>query len=134
MKAYPEESGDVHEDYPVKIDLGKEVDDYPSPCEMASKNPKNPKNGKKRTVYPCLYLSGVEGLEDVPKEGHAIITFKRISMTVRDRNGEQDNSVELEIEDIHFQSKTKEDENEDIAEGMKRLMEEQEEESEEEED
>jgi len=55
-------------------------------------------------------------------------------MTVRDRNGEQDNSVELEIEDIHFQSKTKEDENEDIAEGMKRLMEEQEEESEEEED
>lgn len=129
MKAYPEESGDVHEDYPVKIELGKEVDDYQ--CEMAS--PKHEK-GKKRTVYPYLYLNGVEGIEDVPKEGHAIITFKRTSMTVRDRNGEQDNSVELEIEDIHFQSKTKEDENEDIAEGMKRLMEEQEEESEDEED
>ena len=129
MKAYPEQSGDVHEDYPVKLELGKEVEDYCEPCTQSSK----PEKGKKKkTVYPCLYLNGIEGLEDIPKEGHAIITFKRIGMTLRERNGEADNSVELEISDVHFQAKGKKDEEEDMAEGMKRMMDDDESEEDEE--
>jgi hypothetical protein len=37
---------------------------------------------KTKTYYPTLYISGVDGLGDLPKEGYALIYFRRKSLSI----------------------------------------------------
>jgi hypothetical protein len=63
-------------EFPNEIDLGRteEVPDYADAKEETKT--------KKRTYYPTLYVRGVDGLGDLPKEGYALIYFKRKSLSI----------------------------------------------------
>lgn len=63
-------------EFPNEINLGRTetVPDY------AAKEDSPPT--KKRTYYPSLYISGVQGLGDLPKEGYALIYFKRKRLSI----------------------------------------------------
>jgi len=83
-------------EFPVHIELGKTADmgDFPMPGKSDSK-------GKKKKFYPSLYISDVEGLEDIPEEGCLLIDFKRRSINVRKNDaGKTTTSVELEVHTI----------------------------------
>lgn len=63
-------------EFPNEIDLGRteDVPDY--------ENKKEDVKTKKRTYYPTIYIRGVDGLGDLPKEGRALIYFKRKSLSI----------------------------------------------------
>ena len=128
MKELP---GDIHPDFPVKIELGKKSG---GPVEAPVPSTKENKDKK---YYPCLYLSDIDGLEDIPKEGHALIYYRKKGASTReDDNGKIHTSADLEIEDIHFPAKEEAEEGEEMEEEMKAMMdgkEDEESESEEEE-
>lgn len=79
-------------DFHSEIDLGREVND--GGAEML----RAPKGGKKRKVYPVLYIENVEGLPMLPKEGCAMVKFRRTRMSVEENgNGDESGGVTLEI-------------------------------------
>ena len=83
-------------EFPIHIELGKSADmgDFPMAGKSDSK-------GKKKKFYPTLYVSDVEGLEDIPEEGCILIAFKRRSINVRKSDsGKTTTSVELEVRTI----------------------------------
>jgi hypothetical protein len=60
-----------------------------------------------RKIYPTLYLSDIEGLEDIPDSGEMTIKFVRKSRTVIERteggkDSDREVSVSLDIESITF--------------------------------
>lgn len=76
-------------DFPVEIELGREIKDYPVEATNAK-----PKKGKSRMSYPTLYLNGIEGLRDLPKDGVALIYFHRNRIGIVDReNGDGPASI-----------------------------------------
>lgn len=79
------------------------------------------KGKKQRKVYPSLYISGASGLEDLPREGYALIHFKRRSVTLGDRDGEECCSAELEVHEIRLPEKGGGEEMGDVADAMKSL-------------
>ena len=91
----------MHDDpnYPNEIDLGREIEAAPMP---AATSDKPGKKAKSRMSYPTVYLSGIEGLRDLPKDGVALIYFhrNRIGMVDRDTNDPHApaNGDEAEIE------------------------------------
>lgn len=83
------------DEFPIHIDLGKMPDE--SGPEVAS-----PGKGKKRKpYYPSLYISNIKGLEDLPKDGCALIEFHRGNVSVNTPDdGEPSSSVELQIKTL----------------------------------
>lgn len=79
------------------------------------------KGKKQRKIYPSLYISGASGLEDLPREGYALIHFKRRSVTLGDRDGEECCSAELEVHEIRLPEKGGGEEMGDVADAMKSL-------------
>lgn len=85
-------------EFPVHIELGKTPEITLSEPVPASKSESK---GKIKKYYPSLYISDVEGLEDIPEEGCVLIDFKRRSINVNtNQNGKTTTSVELEIHTI----------------------------------
>lgn len=78
----------------MKIDLGKEslsagCCSAPSPCDSG-----------KKIYYPSLYLSGTSKM-DLPDEGEALISFKKVSSGMDERDGEEPHyRCELEVRSI----------------------------------
>lgn len=68
-----------------KIDYGAE----PSVAPVADK--------KEKMSYPTLYLSGVEGLDELAGKGIAQIEYRMRSCTVREDDEGRDYSAEIEI-------------------------------------
>ena len=120
----------MHDDFPVSIDLAL---DFPVISDMPST-----KKGSKK-VYPSLYISGAKNLESLPREGYALIHFKRRSVTVGERDDEECCSADLEIHEIRLPEKGDDEEMGDMADALKSmakergLVEDESEESEEEE-
>lgn len=84
----------LKEKFPVEIDLGKKREEYGSPVEVSK--------SEKKTYYPSLYMSDIKGISDIPKEGYALIRFKRGRRNFSD-GGEDDDasaSVDLQIHSI----------------------------------
>lgn len=90
---------DLQGSFPTKIDLGRDVPDYdsPSPGSPAKKDPKR----KMVKSYPTLYISDVSDLPMLPKEGYALIYFRRKGMNLRDdkEHGEVA-GADLEIQEL----------------------------------
>jgi|HubBroStandDraft_3_1064219.scaffolds.fasta_scaffold196732_1 hypothetical protein len=63
-------------EFPNEIKLGRteKVPDYSADKEETPT--------KTKTYYPTLYISGVDGLGDLPKEGYALIYFRRKSLSI----------------------------------------------------
>lgn len=102
----------MHEQFPVSIDL--EI----SPPEPVDLGMVAGKKGKSQPMYPSLYISGAKNLEDLPREGYALIHFKRRSVTMGDRDGEECCSADLEVHEIRLPEKGTEEEMGDIGEAL----------------
>jgi hypothetical protein len=102
----------MHDDFPVSIDLALE---FPAMGEM----PSTKKSSKK--VYPSLYISGAKNLESLPREGYALIHFKRRSVTVGERDDEECCSADLEIHEIRLPEKGDDEEMGDMADALKSM-------------
>lgn len=103
----------MHDDFPVSIDLEVSVPEMDMPMSTKGK--------KQRKIYPSLYISGASRLEDLPREGYALIHFKRRSVTLGDRDGEECCSAELEVHEIRLPEKGSGEEMGDVADAMKSL-------------
>lgn len=98
------------DDFPIHIDLGKMPDENSPVAESA-----DGKKAKRKPYYPTLYISGIEGLGDLPKDGCALIEFRRKRMSVdTPEDGEDTGSVELQIKTICLME-PKDGDGEDLA-------------------
>ena len=95
--------------FPNEIDLGKTPGEACSPCMSTSET--KGKKKKPKPYYPSLYLSGIDGLEGIPKEGYALVMFKRRSITISQDQESEDprTSADLEIQSISFPEVTSEE-------------------------
>ncbi len=83
------------DDFPNHIDLGKTPDETDMPVAPLGKN-KAPKK-----YYPTLYLRDIAGLENLPKDGWALIHFHRSDLSLRTpADGEDGASAELQVKEL----------------------------------
>lgn len=108
----------MHEQFPISIDLAI------TPPEPIDLDMVVGKKGKSKPMYPSLYISGVKNIEDLPREGYALIHFKRRSLTVGEREGEDCCSADLEIHEIRLPEKDTAEEMGDIGEALTSMAEE----------
>lgn len=113
------------------INLGRKIEPIETIEDVSEKVPD--------MVYPSLYLSDREGLENAPEvgsTGKAMVEFKVISKTKSERENKTNISTDLEIMSIQFmESSMSEDEDEDeIERGLRESEEEMDSEDEDEED
>lgn len=102
----------MHDDFPVSIDLAIELPEMD--MSAGKKRPSKP-------MYPSLFISGAKNLEDLPREGYALIHFKRRSVTMSDRDGEDCCSADLEIHEIRLPEKGAEEEMGDMEDVLKSM-------------
>lgn len=105
----------MHDEFPVSIDLAI------TPPEPVDLDMVVGKKGKSKPMYPSLYISGVKNIEDLPREGYALIHFKRRSMTMGERDGEECCSADLEIHEIRLPEKGAAEEMGDMEDAMTSL-------------
>lgn len=103
----------MHDDFPVSIDL--EITPPKGVVIMGDKK------GASKPMYPSLYISGATGLESLPREGYALIHFKRRSITMGERDDESCCSADLEVHEIRLPEKGSEEEMGDMEDAMKSL-------------
>lgn len=101
----------MHNDFPVSIDLAIDV---PAVEEM----PTNKKSRRSEPMYPSLFISGAANLESLPREGYALIHFKRRSVTLGERDGEECCSADLEIHEIRLPEKSSDEETGDMEDAL----------------
>lgn len=101
----------MHNDFPVSIDLAIDVPEMGTGVSQK-------KTAKSETMYPSLYISGVSNLESLPREGYALIHFKRRSITMGERDGEECCSADLEIHEIRLPEKGSDEEMGDMEDAM----------------
>lgn len=72
----------------MKIDLKvkPETEKMPEVCDPMNK-----------PYYPCVYISNNPKISEIPEEGTAIITYKKVSETESNRNGKHSYSCDIEI-------------------------------------
>jgi len=106
----------MHDDFPVSIDLEIPA---PKPADMDIAVSKGSR--KMKPLYPSLFISGANGIENLPREGYALIHFKRRSLTMGDREGEDCCSAELEIHEMRLPEKGGGEEMGDLADAIKSM-------------
>lgn len=80
----------------MKIDLKRKPEtSEPKPTETSSDS------------YPCVYLSDIEDIADIPAEGMAQVHYKVVSKTMTERGGKKRFNCELEIRSIEPTGKVK---------------------------
>jgi len=100
--------------FPNEVDLAREVPDYGS---MDAATPSKPK--KMRKDYPSLYISGVEGLESMPKEGWALIYYKRRRLSLEEnKDGDETSGADLEIQEICLPKPSAEENSKDMKDAF----------------
>jgi hypothetical protein len=108
----------MHDQFPISIDLAIQ----PKDMDMAMAMPMpSSKSGKSKPIYPSLYISGVENLDALPREGYALIHFKRRSLTMGERDGESCCSADLEIHEIKLPEAGSDEDTGDMADALKAL-------------
>lgn len=108
--------------FPNEVDLGRDVPDYSKNTFDGPEYPAETKPKKMRKSYPTLYISDAASLDQMPKEGYALIYYKRNRVTLEERDGEDKSSADLEVQSISFPSASKEDEDTDLATAMKEML------------
>lgn len=101
----------MHNDFPVSIDLAIDVPDI----EVMSSGKKSRRS---EPMYPSLFISGAANLESLPREGYALIHFKRRSITMGERDGEDCCSADLELHEIRLPEKGSDEETGDMEDAL----------------
>lgn len=81
----------------------------------------SPSEQSENMVYPSLYLSNREGLDDTPEvgsEGEAMIRFRVVSKTDSSGPNGKTSSVDLEVKAIEFSEVSKSDSEDPIERGL----------------
>lgn len=94
----------------MRIDLGKKMDDC-TPCCA----PSPAKDSEPKVYYPSLYMSGSPDLAEIPESGVIELRFRRVSKSIRDRDGKQQIEVEIEALEV-LDVESDEDEAKETAE------------------
>jgi len=76
------------------------------------------KSRRSEPMYPSLFISGAANLESLPREGYALIHFKRRSITMGERDGEDCCSADLEIHEIRLPEKSSDEETGDMGDAL----------------
>lgn len=107
-------------DFPNKVDLAIKLPKAPSATLMiGGKQGKTPK-----AVYPSLYIDDAEGMDGMPKEGYALIYYKRRRHTMSEGDGGTHHSADLEIQEIAFPDQSADDETKDMGSALASLAQE----------
>lgn len=107
----------MNDEFPVQIDLGKMPDDG-----MLQPAVPEGKKGKKKPYYPTLYISGVSGLDSLPRDGYALIEFRRKNISVNTPDdGEPNASIELEVRSISLKD-GEEESDDDLKSAMAKAL------------
>lgn len=112
--------------YPHEIDLGREVPDYSKIVPETASEPSpavDDDDRPKKTVFPRLYISDIDGLAKIPEEGCCMIRYKRVRFSTTetiDKEGkeETDTTCELEIHAICLPEGNESEEDEGLEEKM----------------
>lgn len=106
----------MNSEFPVEIDLGREIKDMPMPANAEAQSGKR---GKPRKFYPTLYIEAVPGLEDLPKEGCIMVKYRRTRLSVETpEDGDDKAGVTLEIHRICMPKDMEEEGRKDLASVM----------------
>lgn len=96
-------------DFPVKVDLA-----MPAP-EVALESPVKGKNSQPKPMYPSLYINNAEGLDGMPKEGYALIYYKRRRHSITEDDEGETHSADLEVQEICLPEKSSDDDMKDMG-------------------
>ena len=114
MKTLPD---NIESQFPVEIDLGMTPT---ATIEISGMGMKKSAKAMK-PMYPTLYINAAENLDKLPKEGYALIYYKRRALTQTERESGVDMSADLEIQEICAPEMSADDDKSDLESGLKSM-------------
>ena len=114
MKTLPD---NIESQVPVEIDLGMTPT---ATIEISGMGMKKSAKAMK-PMYPTLYINAAENLDKLPKEGYALVYYKRRALTQTERESGVDMSADLEIQEICAPEMSADDDKSDLESGLKSM-------------
>lgn len=114
MKTLPD---NIESQFPVEIDLGMTPT---ATIEISGMGMKKSAKAMK-PMYPTLYINAAENLDKLPKEGYALVYYKRRALTQTERESGVDMSADLEIQEICAPEMSADDDKSDLESGLKSM-------------
>ena len=114
MKTLPD---NIESQFPVEIDLGMTPT---ATIEISGMGMKKSAKAMK-PMYPTLYINAADNLDKLPKEGYAVIYYKRRALTQTERESGVDMSADLEIQEICAPEMSADDDKSDLESGLKSM-------------
>ena len=114
MKTLPDT---IESQFPVEIDLGMTPT---ATIEISGMGMKKSAKAMK-PMYPTLYINAAENLDKLPKEGYALVYYKRRALTQTESESGMDMSADLEIQEICAPEMSADDDKSDLESGLKSM-------------
>ena len=114
MKNLPD---NIESQFPVEIDLGMTPT---ATIEISGMGMKKSAKAMK-PMYPTLYINAADNLDKLPKEGYALVYYKRRALTQTERESGVDMSADLEIQEICAPEMSADDDKSDLESGLKSM-------------
>ena len=114
MKSLPD---NIESQFPVKVDLGM------SPVATIEISGMGMKKSTKamKPMYPTLYINAADNLDKLPKEGYALVYYKRRALTQTESESGMDMSADLEIQEICGPEMSADEDKSDLESGLKSM-------------
>lgn len=114
MKSLPD---NIESQFPVEIDLGMTPTATIEISDMGMK-----KSAKAmKPMYPSLYIHGADNLDKLPKEGYALVYYKRRALTQIETERGSETSADLEIQEICAPEMSVDEDKADLESGLKSM-------------
>ena len=114
MKSLPD---NIESQFPVEIDLGMTPTATIEISDMGMK-----KSAKAmKPMYPSLYIHGADNLDKLPKEGYALVYYKRRALTQTETERGSETSADLEIQEICAPEMSVDEDKADLESGLKSM-------------
>jgi hypothetical protein len=114
MKTLPD---NIESQFPVEIDLGMTPTATIEISDMGMK-----KSAKAmKPMYPSLYIHGADNLDKLPKEGYALVYYKRRALTQTETERGSETSADLEIQEICAPEMSVDEDKADLESGLKSM-------------
>ena len=114
MKTLPD---NIESLFPVEIDLGMTPTATIEISDMGMK-----KSAKAmKPMYPSLYIHGADNLDKLPKEGYALVYYKRRALTQTETERGSETSADLEIQEICAPEMSVDEDKADLESGLKSM-------------
>lgn len=114
MKTLPD---NIESQFPVEIDLGITPTATIEISDMGMK-----KSAKAmKPMYPSLYIHGADNLDKLPKEGYALVYYKRRALTQTENEVGSHMSADIEIQEICAPEISSDEDKSDLESGLKSM-------------